>query len=391
MDNKNIIIDKSANWCAAPWHELNVGYDGRVACCCYYAGKTDIWDTVTPFELDTFWNGKRMQEVRKGVIENDLSNQGCKTCSYFTFKNNRSYLDFLSMPSDLNELQRENWKQAINDYSSGKVSISSFPIRYYINFGVMCNINCIMCSQTHIRLKQKSHQLNADAMIRLKPSMRSAYRIGVIGGEPLLMPESIKFIKSISNDPSFNDVWLDIFTNGTLLHKQMKILENHPKINICVSLDSIGKKYEYIRAGAKWKDVEKNIINFQQMSRDKNRNWNVSTANIIMKSNLENLPEHISWHIQNGIVPNFYDFICVEGCETVFEQENIFRFPHLLNEVPEWREIFDTSIAQLDAAGWSGSGDLLRNMKLQLEAGSPIIGLNRVSYKVKRLFQRLKR
>lgn len=356
--------------CVAPWYELNVGYDRRVACCCYYSGLTDRWNNQVPADLDAYWNSDNMRTVRRTVSYGDLtSNHGCHNCWLFRFRDDPSPYcpEFFDPPNALSAEQRINWKKAIDNVANKKQNIDSFPIRYYINFGLACNLSCIMCSQTPQRRVNKD-QVSADSVLQLAPYLKKAYRISVIGGEPFVLSEALTFMKCIANDSSFSSVWLDIFTNGTLLHKYLGYLQPKQRVHLVVSLDSMQDTYEYIRRGARWRQVEENILLFKETARKKNLNWNISTANLIMKSSLKTLVDFIEWSIHNEIPPNFANFICVEGCEATFRSENIFEYPRLLEEIPNWHRIFEEAIERLESVGWKTSASILRNMKAELSS-----------------------
>lgn len=308
-----------------------------------------------------------MQSVRKAVIQKK-KNSGCKDCVYFRFKTGyQSYFPgFLSPSGDLSRAQEDNWRLAISEYGNNALRLRCSPLRIYINFGVACNLKCIMCMQTSER-RRNTGQIKAQSILRWKQELLKARDISVIGGEPFLVPEARTFIRSIVQDQDFSNVELNIFTNGTLLLDNIQDLVRKNKINICVSLDSIADAYEKIRRGSSWSLVEKNILAFKEAGRQNKLDWRVFSANIIMTSSIPKLVNLVEWNIANDIPPNFVDFISSPGLEETFKAENVFQNPKMLETIEGWEKLFDTAAERLMKKGWDGSAHTLRTMKEDLQ------------------------
>jgi len=87
------------------------------------------------------------------------------------------------------------------------------------------------------------------------------------GGEPLMIPHVRKIIKRLVDDEVSPSVRLSIITNGTipLDSELLEMLLTFKDVVFLVSIDGIEDKFEYIRAGANWKEVEANLIKFKQI------------------------------------------------------------------------------------------------------------------------------
>jgi sulfatase maturation enzyme AslB (radical SAM superfamily) len=355
--------------CNAPWFELNLDYSGRISCCCFYGGNTDTWDNESPHDLEYYWNSIKMQQVRSintSAITED--NTGCSNCSYFQFKTSGSqYMPgFHNIPIGLTPQQENNWKQAVDDYQHRRIKVNSYPIRYYFNFGLHCNLSCIMCLQRADR-KIKKKQLNSDILLKWKPYFIRGNEIWIVGGEPFAIPQALHFIKAIVADSELSSVCLYLYTNATRLHEYMELLKSKKKIAIQVSLDSIGETYEHIRKGGSWAQVERNLLTFKEVGLHNNLDWRVITSNIVMKSSLPTLVDLVDWSIQHNIKPFFNDFISVPSIQSVFEVENIFAYPKLLDKIPEWESILSEASEKLESNGWSDSASTLNTMKETLQ------------------------
>jgi sulfatase maturation enzyme AslB (radical SAM superfamily) len=353
--------------CHEPWYELNTMYNGRMACCCYYNGPASVLDLDRWPDLFSYWNGDFMRKVRAEVVGTIPENSGCRGCVMYKYRTLEEFRQQFKSPyswDGYSSAQRENRERAMENFTQGKLVVDHVPLRFYFNFGVTCNIACIMCCQTPERPSHKT--LNADRLLAWKPHMMKSEMISVIGGEPLVLPEAIKFIRAIARDDDYETVRLEIFSNGLNLDKFLDELTAKKRISLCVSLDGIGASYEHIRAGSSWARVERNMLAFKEMAAKKGLPWRLMTANIVMKSSLATIDELARWHVQHDIPPNFVDFMNFPGVEETYFKENIFAYPDLLAEVPDWGQRLDAAIHIFTKKEWYGTADLLRKMKLDL-------------------------
>jgi MoaA/NifB/PqqE/SkfB family radical SAM enzyme len=360
--------------CNASWYEMNISSaDDQVSPCCFYAGAKDHWENDFR-TLDEYWNSPNLQQVRKINSGSEISlTGGCEGC-YFLGKSRGHegeaatyFPQFLTPFDDLSPKQRANWLAAIEDYENGRTRVRSTPLRFYVNFGFACNLSCTMCHQVPRRQKLP-RQVNADVLLKWSPYLKAAIDITVIGGEPFALKEAIKFITAVIDDPEFEPVQLTICTNGTLLHRHMDLLAKKRKLQLAVSLDTIGHEFEQIRIGADWKQIEKNIFDFQATGQRLGYPWQVQAPCMLMKTNVPKLVDFAEWCIANDVQPGFYDFINAEGIEKTHEVENVVAYPQLLEEIPEWERYFILAVDRLRHSKWAGAGEQLNNLYVTIRS-----------------------
>jgi hypothetical protein len=356
--------------CSASWYELNISApDDIVSCCCYYGGEKDPWnDDVV--DLESYWNSPRMQAIRKINSSASGPSGGCAGCYYFQNRGEGAqyFADLLNMQeSQLTPAQARNWRMAVEEYQAGTVQVNARPLRYYVNFGFGCNITCIMCHQVP-RRKKNQRQVKADTLLGWKEHLSSAIDITVIGGEPFALVEAIKFIKAVVHDPELDNVQLTICTNGTLHHKHLDYLVNKRKLQLAISLDTIGEEFERIRVGANWKEIERNILEFIETGKRLGLEWTVQSPCLLLKTAIPRLVDYVDWCITHNITTGFYDFIDARGIEETFQSENVVAHPHLLDSVPGWEGYIDTAIEKLLANNWTGPANQLSILKASIKS-----------------------
>jgi pyruvate-formate lyase-activating enzyme len=345
--------------CSQPYFELQLQYDQQVRCCCYSAAPSDLWDGKSDFELQKFWNGPKLRTVRAVVASNRAQNTGCDHCQFLKYVASPC---FLTPPDCLDALQRKNWEKALLHYQRKDLILESTPVKFYLNFGLACNLNCVMCSQQDER-KTDHRELSVERLLALKEHMIVANELALIGGEPLVLPSARRFITAITADADYANVQLSLYSNGALLHKFLDRLQAMRRVNIIISLDSIGDAYEYIRRGARWESTSKNILEFKKLGAKSNLLWGVNVSSVVMKSSIPKLPEFVDWCIDHELPVHFVPV----SCQHFTQQEDVFHNPSLLKEIPEWAKAFDRAIGSLETKGWVNAGaGPLSIMKAQL-------------------------
>lgn len=358
--------------CNAAWYEMNISSaDDQVSPCCYYAGDRDPWSNEFR-SLDQYWNSPSIQKVREINSGSEVKLRGgCEGCYFFgkshSFQGEAAtyFPQFLTPSDDLSPEQKANWLAAIDDYENARTQVKSTPLRFYVNFGFACNLSCTMCHQVP-RRGHLTRQVTADVLLNWKPYLKAAIDLTVIGGEPFALKEAIKFIHSVIEDPEFEPVQLTICTNGTLLHRHMDLLAKKRKLQIAVSLDTIGTEFEQIRIGADWKQIEQNIFDFQATAKRLGYPWTVQAPCMLMKTNIPRLVDFAEWSINNNVQPGFYDFINAAGIEATHEKENVVAHPSLLEEVPDWERYFIIAVDKLRHSQWKACGDQLDDLYIRL-------------------------
>jgi tetratricopeptide (TPR) repeat protein len=226
-----------------------------------------------------------------------------------------------------------------------------------------------MCSQENLRRIDK-RLLPVEILTGLKEYLMVANEIAVIGGEPFLLPNALALIEMMVSDPDYSDIKLSLFTNGTLLHRYIEKLRSIKRINLCVSLDSIGDAYEQIRCGARWNQTEQNIMTFKETAEKYNLDWTVNIAAVVMKSSIPRLVDFVDWCIKKDFPVHFVPIQPQAMQPQGFSiQEEVFTYPGLLKDIPNWEDLFNKAVDKLTEKGWiSGAAKPLSLMRDEIKS-----------------------
>lgn len=341
--------------CLQPWLEMQIHYEEAVGCCCYYRGDRtkSVFDSNNPKNLIEHWNGDFLQHMRRVVLSNDIEDTCCYGCQYLNYMPSTSSKDVFKIPesfnSRFNERQIANYRRAIENRLAGKVVVDSYPVKYFLTFGLACNLRCVMCCQEDMR-RNDNRLLNSSIFEDMRDYLMLAHEIDVIGGEPLLLPGSVEFIKKVANDSDFEDVKISLFTNGTLLDRYFDFLKKMKRLGIVISLDAEGFNYEYIRQGATWSKVASNILHLKKYALEQGLDWTFNIACVIMKSSIGVVDKITQWCAENDLPIHFVPVI---KSPRIFNTEDIFMNRKLLEEVPLWEEAINRAIGLLEQKKWS--------------------------------------
>ena len=169
---------------------------------------------------------------------------------------------------------------------------------YLVLGGVLdnvCNSACQTCNEklsTKIgSLRSKDYvKINNSALIDTLPVERIV-QMDINGGEPSASPNYLKLLENLPP----NVKHLRINTNGSRLITVLPdLISRGIKVTVTVSLDGIGRGYDYVRWPIKWSDVEQNIQAYQAMGLHELNAWTtVSALNI---GDLKNIFSYVQQH-----------------------------------------------------------------------------------------------
>ena len=91
----------------------------------------------------------------------------------------------------------------------------------------------------------------------------------MMGGEPFYMKEFKKFVDILVDRGVAKNIHLNTCTNGTFADKSFlkTLTDNFASVGFNVSIDAaVGKRFDYLRHGADWSEVEKNLDYFHELN-----------------------------------------------------------------------------------------------------------------------------
>jgi MoaA/NifB/PqqE/SkfB family radical SAM enzyme len=179
----------------------------------------------------------------------------------------------------------KNYSKRLSIFKDHKNADHWIPDKLYImtiDTGSHCNIQCRICSvkhssswkdETKVWYKKQYNAKQLDKPISFDPNFYDDAQddlsylksVNLIGGEPLYGAETSMMLEKIFAAAGPN-VYVSISTNGTVNYKNMPILKKFKNINLVFSIDAVGRAFEFIRTGANWDTVDKNIHDWAEVN-----------------------------------------------------------------------------------------------------------------------------
>jgi hypothetical protein len=347
--------------CNQPWFEMQLLYGGTFRTCCYYSDEL----RHRPLDIPALWHGDYFRGLRRLIAGGDPANSHCERCDYIKYFARPMFLD---IPRSVTGARRRNWERALDHHRNGVVDIDTFPIKYYMQFGLACNLRCVMCNHPQRYIDGENAELSADRMLAMADYLKLADSVHLIGGEPLIIPSAIRFVDGVLANQDLWDVRYVFYTNALNLGDFLDRFLRLERVVITASIDSSGASYEAIRRRSSWATVTGNLERFARLAREYDKpEWEVHVSTILMKSSLLGLPDLFSWCIENGFSTNIVNIGDLDGIRN--DSEHIFRDPALLEDVPGWEGALQRSIEMLSRAGRSVEAQRLEHALLELSQG----------------------
>lgn len=211
----------------------------------------------------------------------------------------------------------ENRKLNQLEIEQRKVFLKSKIRRLMVVLTGKCNLRCIMCER-----RAGDFTLPQDAIWQIAEFFPYLDTIMWQGGEVFV----VDFFKELFQEASkFPQILQEINTNGLLISEKWADLIAKANTRLIISIDSTDRQtYEYIRRGAKFDNLIRNISLVKEARKRHNQVDTADIVNIVvMRSNYQKLDSFVDFAAQYG----FHSLNFMRMLGNICPQENIFHLP----------------------------------------------------------------
>lgn len=294
--------------CAHAWAGLHIQSTGEAALCCQFGDNikdsNGINFNIKTHDIKEIFESEYIDKIRQ-QFRSGQTPEHCKICvlqeanggeskrNLATYKLKNIYGDI-----DWEDAGKFNWLGG--------------------HLGNLCNLKCRICNEHYSstiaaeKLKQlpsteiKLHKvyktlLNNNwntkdsefwkSVQSLTPQIKN---FEILGGEPLINSPNIEFMQYLLDNNYSQDCIFEIVTNGTQYPSVFDHAHKFKELNITVSIDNIGKRFEYERSGADWHLVDSNLTKFIA-SQQQNNNVKIGISITVNIQNVLYLPELLDY------------------------------------------------------------------------------------------------
>jgi len=313
----NIPHDK---FCVLPWISLEASPIGTVRPCCL-ADDELVDDSGEKFSLLTadfkdIQNSKSMQSLREQFLAGRKP-QTCRKC----WNEERAGRTSKRMHT------LDRLKHSITDT---EWTLDAKPLMFLdLKLGNICNLKCRICGSwsssqfaaEELRFTRKEedqkttfhYQMlkagawpkeNTQFWSEIDSVLTDIRYIEFTGGEPFMIREHFQMLQGIVDKGIAHQVEIHYNTNGTQYPEEAQEIWKHFKtVEIAVSIDDLGNRFEYQRSNAVWADVEQNIARFRSL-RKQHSNIQLQCCSTVNVFNVRYIDQLAHWIEQQG-----FDFV----------------------------------------------------------------------------------
>ncbi|MCC7404780.1 MAG: twitch domain-containing radical SAM protein [Bdellovibrionales bacterium] len=282
-------------FCPAPWTTLASSNDGSVQVCCraLHPLKPPTGQTLK-FAGQTFaqiWNGPEYRNFRRQMLDG----QPTDTCTRCYQEESAGILSRRqrSIKNQRQTRGEQGWAQWLSHLQAETGDTGERPSHVEVRLGSNCNLRCRICApefsqpirrtmEAVIAAGQELPAYYRDnlarvdgrddlhwqndyiaSLLEIAPSIRSMY---FAAGEPLVTPAYQKLVDGLIRSGDARHIQLTVNTNGTTAAREwLERFKAFERTELWISLDGIGKAFEYQRSGAAWDRFERNFEAFTSL------------------------------------------------------------------------------------------------------------------------------
>jgi len=301
-------MTQSKKWlCSLPWTGFSNDPDGKVRPCCLY--KDYIKDDNGEFmhvqtnTVTEIFSSNYMKKLRQDFRDGKKP-LACETCIVDENNGHKSKRQIYTRNAD-------KTFDSIVDFDSEP----GLPYEYQMIINNACNLKCRSCSPSHSNLWQAEHKvLYGTTGYEMKHS-QSGDKNGLLWKNRHEWMQHVKNLEIVGGEPFYiqqwNDIWDEFVTSGrskeinislssnaTIFSgERVKFLnDNFKSVGLGLSIDGLGRTYEYLRYPGKWDEVQENLIRYNAIkAAGELDNTNISVSHTIGWINAWDLPQFVEW------------------------------------------------------------------------------------------------
>lgn len=234
-------------YCTAPFNGITVRENGDVKTCC--VGAETIGNLSTQ-SIQAILQSEKLKRIQTSMLD---GSSNLKNCGHCVLQEKQTGLASL----------RQHYSKYY-PIVHGNLKLKNLDIRW----NNLCNLGCVYCSpmfssvwedRLTVRVHSATKPYQDDLLEFILNNVDQVQEITLVGGEPLLMKQNYKLLEQLPQHTQ-----ISLITNFSYDLERLPCFDslvNRPKANVKwnLSLENSHKKFEYVRNGADWSQVEKNI------------------------------------------------------------------------------------------------------------------------------------
>lgn len=296
-------------YCAAPWRGLHIDPRGNAKTCC--AGRP-ILGNLNKNTITEIINGPVLKEIQES-IKQGVAHKYCDDC----------------VNAERFGLSERNWHNTISpdfDPTTADTNIH-LPALIDVRWNTTCNLSCNYCDESSsskwanllkIPTASITRKYYTEVCEYIEQHKQHIQRVALVGGEPLLLPENEQLLDVLPSDKQ-----ITIITNLSVdleNNKIFKKLLTKSSVSWHASFENLGPQFEYVRHGASWNVLEKNLQKLYTLRGS--GHW-ASMHAVYSLYNATRLLELVEWAKKSQLEINFQGLYRPAYLDPLFHNDSI--------------------------------------------------------------------
>lgn len=294
--------------CVLPFIHFNLLPNGQASLCCVSTAPLLDSDgkplNVRTHALTEIWNSDALGEVRALMLAGERPSQ-CAGCYIYeeaagagSHRTGQNSLFLVDRAADI--APTNDWVRFPKIGRDQLKPDMGKPWYFDLRFDNLCNLKCIICfayASSRIERDPVHRAWTGEPPIERNPNRFGTERwvrseilfdelrdigsevryIQLAGGEPFMSELAMKWLKHLGETGRANFVTLKVFTNlNTFNDEIVSLLEPFRFIDMTLSIDGVGRVYEYVRYPGRWSTVAANAERLAAEQQGRLKHMNVS-------------------------------------------------------------------------------------------------------------------
>jgi len=289
-------------FCHAPWTNVDISPQGNILPCCKYnPTPQDPSFNIQSHSLTQYSESAFLREIQKNFLD-DTWPTGCVRCQ----------LDEQNNIPSKRQLDHDRWSAHYDQYDLNSDQLLTASIA----FGNTCNLKCITCdSDNSSRWREEYRDIYGQDFQHVKfyrndfvddfvAQAPGILHLDIPGGEPFLsgVAEQKKLLQHYIDSGQAQDISIHYTTNATVFPdaEWWQLWSHFREIDLQLSIDGVGTRYEYIRYPASWDLTESTVHRYVQQEKNI-PNFRLSVSHTVSAYNIFYLDEFFNWCYNVGL------------------------------------------------------------------------------------------
>jgi radical SAM protein with 4Fe4S-binding SPASM domain len=289
-------------FCYAPWSNLEILPQGEILPCCKFQsnhyGETF---NIKQHTIDQYRQSKMLATIKQ-EFEQGVWPPGCERCRIEEENNIESK----------RQLDYTRWQKHYQNYDLESDTLLTVSMA----LGNTCNLKCIICNPSASSKWAKEYQdiyniqvqnietVRKDLITSITTIAPNLIHIDMHGGEPLLssIEQHQALLDHYIKTDQAKNITIHYTTNATIFPDRawLERWGHFAEIDLQLSIDGVGARYEYLRYPADWTEVNANIDQYLELQQ-RMSNVRLSIAHTVSAFNIFYLEEFVTWCQQTGL------------------------------------------------------------------------------------------